>query len=30
LLENPIDEEKDDEVTEKTKQLYQSCMNESE
>ncbi|XP_038658776.1 phosphate-regulating neutral endopeptidase PHEX [Scyliorhinus canicula] len=29
LLENPIDEEKDDEVTEKTKQLYQSCMNES-
>ncbi|XP_067896221.1 phosphate-regulating neutral endopeptidase PHEX isoform X2 [Heterodontus francisci] len=29
LLEKPIDEEKDIEVIQKTKELYQSCMNES-
>ncbi|XP_078264840.1 phosphate-regulating neutral endopeptidase PHEX [Rhinoraja longicauda] len=29
LLENPIDAEKDIEAIQKTKQLYQSCMNES-
>ncbi|XP_078415679.1 phosphate-regulating neutral endopeptidase PHEX isoform X1 [Cetorhinus maximus] len=29
LLENPIDEERDKEVVQKTKELYHSCMNES-
>ncbi|XP_041067411.1 phosphate-regulating neutral endopeptidase PHEX isoform X2 [Carcharodon carcharias] len=29
LLENPIDEERDNEVVKKTKDLYRSCMNES-